>query len=495
MEKTAISFARGRGVRRDGLPFRGPPPRLIATIALIAAVAGFNVAAWAQPSPSPMAQPAAQAASPATTTATATAAATSPAGHPPLPYQMTDKSLGVVNCANSLCHGSVQPWKDSNVLQNEYVTWSRVDKHARAYKVLFNEQSMRIARNLGLGKASEAKICLDCHAHNVSKEERGERFKLDDGVSCEACHGPSERWLPKHVEDGAKHAGNLEAGLFPTDDPSERARLCLSCHFGNADRFVTHRIMGAGHPRLAFELETFTTVEPAHFKIDSDWEQRKRLWDGVKVWAIGQALAVSEMMDLLTDPKRGHDGLFPELVLFDCHACHHPMSDKRWAPRVPGLGPGVVRLNDSSMLMVRAIAHVVDPALGDRIASTMNRLQQTVTGGGDAVGSARSLKADVAQLTTELNQRTLTAADMRGVLAALVDEGLNGQYRDYAGAEQATMAIGSVANFMYQKGILKSARDINGGLANLQAAVANDEHYSPGQFETALRNFRGTVGL
>jgi hypothetical protein len=46
---------------------------------------------------------------------------------------------------------------------------------------------------------------------------------------------------------------------------------------------------------------------------------------------------------------------------------------------------------------------------------------------------------------------------------------------------------------MYQKGILKSARDINGGLAGLQAAVANDERYSPGQFETALRNFRGTV--
>ena len=475
MQKTAISSA-----CRFAPAFDGPLPRLIVTLALaIAAAATVGPA---------LAQPATQPSSPPTAT-------TQPAAHPPLPYQVKDKSMGVVNCANSLCHGSVQPWKDSNVLQNEYVTWSRVDKHARAYKVLFNEQSARIARNLGLGNAAEAKVCLDCHAHNVVKAQRGDRFKFDDGVSCEACHGPSERWLPKHVEDGAKHAANLEAGLFPTDDPSERARLCLSCHFGNADRFVTHRMMGAGHPRLSFELETFTTVEPAHFKIDSDWEMRKRLWDGVKVWAIGQALAVSAMMDLLTDPKRGRDGLFPELVLFDCHACHHPMSDRRWAPRIPGLGPGVVRLNDSSMLMVRAIARVVDPALGNRIASRMNQLQQAITGGGDAIGTARSLKADVAQLTAELEQRTLTGADMRGVLAALVDEGLNGQFRDYAGAEQATMAIGSVTNFMYQKGILKSARDINGGLANLQAAVANDERYSPGQFETALRNFRGTVGL
>ena len=473
MEKTAISSARRSApVRHD------PWPGLVATLVLVIAAATAGPA-WSQP---------------AVQTSSPPLAATASLPAHPLPYQVKDKSMGVVNCANSLCHGSVQPWKDANVLQNEYVTWSRVDKHARAYKVLFNEQSARIARNLGLGNAAEAKVCLDCHTHNVAKAQRGERFKFDDGVSCEACHGPSERWLPKHVEDGAKHAGNLEAGLFPTDDPAERARLCLSCHFGNADRFVTHRMMGAGHPRLAFELETFTTVEPAHFKIDSDWEKRKRLWDGVKVWAIGQALAVSEMMDLLTDPKRGRDGLFPELVLFDCHACHHPMSDKRWAPRIPGLGPGVVRLNDSSMLMVRAIARVVDPALGDRIASRMNQLQQTVTGGGDAIGTARLLKADVAQLTAELEQRTLTAADMRGVLAALVDEGLNGQFRDYAGAEQATMAIGSVTNFMYQKGILKSARDINGGLANLQAAVANDERYSPGQFETALRNFRGTVG-
>ena len=472
MEKTAISSA-----RRSAPRYCYPSPELIATLALALAAATAGPA-WSQPVAQPSPPP-------------ATAAASLPAH--PLPYQIKDKSMGVVNCANSLCHGSVRPWKDANVLQNEYVTWSRVDKHARAYKVLLNEQSARIARYLGLGNAAEAKVCLDCHAHNVPKAQRGERFKFDDGVTCEACHGPSERWLPKHVEDGAKHAGNLEAGLFPTDDPAERARLCLSCHFGNADRFVTHRMMGAGHPRLSFELETFTAAEPAHFKIDSDWEKRKRLWDGVKVWAIGQALAVSEMMDLLTDPKRGRNGFFPELVLFDCHACHHPMSDKRWSPRIAGLGPGVVRLNDSSMLMVRAIARVVNPELGNRIVSKMGQLQQMVTGGGDAVGTARALKADVAQLSAELDRRTLTAADMRGVLEALVDEGLNGQFRDYAGAEQATMAIGSVTNFMYQKGFLKSARDINGGLANLQAAVANDERYSPGQFEAALRNFRGTV--
>ncbi len=61
------------------------------------------------------------------------------AGTQPLPYQSRATSLGVVSCASDLCHGAVSPWKGSNVLQNEYVTWSRVDKHAtRAYQALLD---------------------------------------------------------------------------------------------------------------------------------------------------------------------------------------------------------------------------------------------------------------------------------------------------------------------------------------------------------------------
>jgi hypothetical protein len=415
----------------------------------------------------------------------------------PLPYQAPGKHLGVVNCASSLCHGSVTPWKGSNVLQTEYVTWSRVDKHAsRAYAVLFEERSQRIARNLGLKEpAQEAKLCVDCHADNPPPDRRGERFKVSDGVGCEACHGPSENWIRSHVAPDATHEQNIGRGLYPTSDPLAQARLCLSCHFGNKDKIVTHRMMGAGHPRMSFELETFTQTEPPHFVIDADWQRRKRAWDGVRVWAIGQAIVAQELLDVLLDPKRSHDGYFPELVVFDCHACHHPMSDKRWTPRVAGLGPGSVRLNDSSMLMVRQIAHVVDPPLGNRIAASMNRLQQSIVGGGDAMGQAKALRSDMTTLIGILEKRDIGPNDMRAILAGLVNDGLRGQFRDYAGAEQATMAIGSVANFMYQKGALKSARDINGGLAALQAAVGNDEHYSPAQFEAALKQFRGAVGL
>jgi hypothetical protein len=415
---------------------------------------------------------------------------------PPLPYNAADKSVGVVNCSSGLCHGSVQRFKDSSVLQTEYVTWSRVDKHARAFQVLANEQSKRIASNLGIADPAASKACLDCHAHNVPAARRGERFRLEDGVSCEACHGPAGRWLAAHLEEGSTHAGNLASGLYDSVDPVARARLCLSCHFGNADRFVTHRMMAAGHPRLGFELDTFTAIEPAHFRIEGDLEKRKRTWNGVQVWAIGQAIAVSELMKALADPKRRRDGLFPELVLFDCHACHHPMSEKRWVPRVGGAGPGVVRLNDSSMLIARQIAKVVDPSFGARVAETMNRLQQAAAGGGgDIALPAVRLNAEMDELVARLRTRTFAEAEMRAMLAGLIDDGLNGEYRDYAGAEQAAMAIGSVASFMYKRGALRSASDINSSLAALNAALSDDERYNPEQFRVALRNFRSVAGV
>ena len=424
------------------------------------------------------------------------AARTGAAAGAALPYRSAEQTVGVVNCASSLCHGSVRPWKESNVLQTEYVTWSRVDKHARAFQILSNAQSKRIAQKLGIGDPTKEKICLDCHAHNVPVAQRGERYRLEDGVSCEACHGPAGRWLAVHTEDAPTHEKNVANGLYELADPAARARLCLSCHFGNADRFVTHRLMASGHPRMSFELDTFTAVGPAHFRADSDYEKRKRVWDGVQVWAIGQAMVVSELMAVLADPKRSHDGLFPELVLFDCHACHHPMSDNRWTPRVPGLGPGAVRINDSSMLMAKQIAKVVDPAFGARVAQTMNELQRAAAGrGGDAVTLAQTLKGEMDELVERLRRRTFAERDMRAVLAGLIDDGLDGQYSDYAGAEQATMAIGSLASFMHQRGALKSAGTINSGLAVLQGAVSDDEKYRPAQFQAALRTFRGTIGL
>jgi len=135
----------------------------------------------------------------------------------PLPQDAPFKHLGVATCGGSTCHGAVEPFKQSNVLQNEYVTWTQKDKHAAAYKILLNERSQRIAKNLGLAKpAHEAPECLNCHAHFPKEDMRGPQFQLSDGVACEACHGGAAGWLGPHVANRGNHAENIAAGLYPT---------------------------------------------------------------------------------------------------------------------------------------------------------------------------------------------------------------------------------------------------------------------------------------
>jgi hypothetical protein len=414
---------------------------------------------------------------------------------PRLPYEAGGRHLGVVNCASSLCHGSISEWKGSNVLQNEYVTWSRVDKHAlRAAQVLTSERSRRIAANLGLKEPAHlAKVCVDCHGHNPPAQQRGERFKASDGVSCEACHGPAEKWIASHVAPGATHEDNVANGLYPTSDPVALARLCLSCHFGNKDKFVTHRIMGAGHPRISFELDTFTQTQPPHFVIDEDWQKRKGRWDGVRVWAIGQALAAQESLDVVLDPKRGRDGLFPELVVFDCHACHHPMSETRWKPRV-GTRPGTIRFNDSNLLMLRQIVRRTDPAGSAAFNAQVLQLHKAVAGeGGDALEAAARLRRGLDAVIAGLRGREFDDRDLRAILAGLVEDGIAGNYADYAGAEQATMAIASVMNFLARRGSLGDVRAANAALDRVFETVRNDEKYRGERFQSALAGLKPHV--
>jgi hypothetical protein len=169
-----------------------------------------------------------------------------------LPYQLPNKHLGVATCSSSVCHGNVKSTSNYDVQLNEYVTWAHNDAHAKAYSVLQNERSRAIAAKLGLPAAHTAKICLDCHADNVPEAMRGREFNLTDGIGCETCHGGAERWLESHTSKQTTYEDNLKRGMFPTANIGPRATLCVSCHVGNSDKFASHRIMGAGHPRLSF---------------------------------------------------------------------------------------------------------------------------------------------------------------------------------------------------------------------------------------------------
>lgn len=350
--------------------------------------------------------------------------------------------LGVATCAGSNCHGSSAPKHDTTVLQTEFMTWHRKDRHSQAFQSLTSEAGQRIARNLGIEDAGKSETCLVCHADHVPPHLRGRRFQVSDGVGCEACHGAAENWLGLHVTGHASHADNVAAGMYPTDSPEARARLCLGCHMGDAEHPIDHRIMGAGHPRLSFELDTFTEIAPAHFRRDADYRERKGAYNAAMTWAIGQLAAAHIYLQAYRAHRGGHATGFPEFSLFSCHSCHRPLDEPQWQPRgTSSAAPGTVRIADAHLLMVLAIARGLDPneaalyerALSDLHAHSQGSTAAPVESAGrmlESVDRLRGLLAGVRNVET-----------VEKIALGVIELGKAGEFADYAAAEQAVMAI------------------------------------------------------
>src|SRR3954454_11671335 len=170
--------------------------------------------------------------------------------------------IGAGGCASSNCHGatSAAPAAENRILGNEYATWSVSDKHARAYKALEEARGKRMAEILGIADATRDKRCVVCHAVGSPDKSRS------DGVACEACHGPAEGWLGPHTKPDS-HDASVRAGMTDTKKLDIRAKTCLACHLGAAGQDVDHELIAAGHPDLAFELDTFTAAQPAHHRM------------------------------------------------------------------------------------------------------------------------------------------------------------------------------------------------------------------------------------
>ncbi len=402
----------------------------------------------------------------------------------PLPSEAEYKHLGPATCASSVCHGKVTPDQAANVWLNEYRVWSRDDPHSGAYNVLRSDASRLMAEKLGLSSATTARVCLDCHADNVPSERRGEKFQISDGIGCEACHGGAERWIESHAEAGATHADNLARGMYPTDQPVARARLCMSCHVGTTGRFADHDIMAVGHPRMSFELETFTVNQPAHYHVDEDYLERKGNIRSVHMWATGMVMKARRQLDLIQSELFSGHGLFPELAFFDCHACHHPMNDSRMRENslTAGLPPGVVRLDDSSSQMVLAIVSVLDPEAENRLKERVRALHRSTTQGSAPLrDSARRLDDMLSEMTDLISRHEYSDQDIQQIRRRLLERSAQGEYRDFTSAEQAFLAVETLSLELGDQERIALSLDA------WFESLSNEHDFDPGRFAAVAR--------
>jgi len=237
---------------------------------------------------------------------------------------------GAISCAAASCHGG-----DAHTVGGEYATWIANDPHKKAYMVLYNEVSEKIARNLASLKpdgkeipAHKDALCLKCHSLPVEPafDQHG---IVRQGVSCEGCHGPAEHYLTTHFQGSFKALSVQDKaeqyGLYPTKDIGFRAVMCASCHVGDASREVNHDLIAAGHPRLMFEFSAYHE----HPKYGKHWTEKASPSDfEVRSWAIGQAAVIKSSLDLLEARLKTEKAPWPEFTEYSCYACHQEIGTK-----------------------------------------------------------------------------------------------------------------------------------------------------------------------
>jgi hypothetical protein len=376
---------------------------------------------------------------------------------------------GVATCAGSTCHS--RPAASGLVVrQNELITWqdphSEAGAHSRAWRVLTQPRGEAIAQRLGIGPAEKAPACLACHADPAPAAQRGARFQISDGVGCEACHGGAGGWIASHYAVGATHAANVEKGMIALDDPKTRASRCLDCHFGGAseNQFVSHRLMAAGHPQIAFELDLFTALQK-HHDVDADYVSRHKVVAGpVKTWAVGQAMALDRMLTLYGPRTPG--GVFPEFVFFDCQSCHRTFSsdDPKWRP-VSEPNParpipvGTPPFNDANMIMLSAAAKVAAPALAGKLDAESRAFHEALAqNGGVARERATALAATSRSLADAFARHDFNRAETLAIFQGLLTGETAKRYTDYSGAYQAVMATDTLLNGLVADGALDRAQ-------------------------------------
>ena len=412
--------------------------------------------------------------------------------------------VGVASCAGSTCHGRMEG--DGKVVrQDELMRWQEPSTpggaHSRAFAVLGGARGRQIAATLGLGDPTAAPACLGCHSTPAAA--RGARFLTSDGVGCEACHGAAGGWIASHYAVGASHAGNVAAGMIPLDRPQARASVCLDCHFGSdrPGQFVDHRIMAAGHPRISFELDLFSSMQ-AHHDEDADYARRKGRTDSLKFWAVGQAMAVERALTLYAGAK-GTEGAFPEFYFFDCQSCHRRIYDqaersKTWEAN-PGrpIPAGMPPFNDENMILLSAAARVAAPGLAGRFDADSKAFHAAIaTDRRAAMVAAGKLAASARALGDAFAGGGLKGDMAFAIVREIAGGAIAPRFTDYEGSVQAVMAIDTLLNAMVKSGqvTVGAAAGIRADVNRAYAAVKEPNGYQPAAFRSALGSAARSIG-
>ena len=132
----------------------------------------------------------------------------------------------------------------------QYKVWA-ASPHAKAFATLATPEAAEVAKKAGVtGSPQQAPQCLECHTTGCqAPAEARAAVKPDDGVSCEACHGPGGNYSTMAVMK-AVFAGTTPPAGVGLVVPDEKT--CLRCHNEKSPTFkpfvYKERLAKIAHP-------------------------------------------------------------------------------------------------------------------------------------------------------------------------------------------------------------------------------------------------------
>lgn len=255
-----------------------------------------------------------------------------------------------------------------------------------------------------------------------------------------------------------------------------RAGVCLNCHLGSVHQAVYHRLLGAGHPRLTFELDTFTALEPMHWVLDKDYGERKGSYDPAAAWLIGQIERSKRLLQMLSTQVHTGKGLSmsPELSRFYCYSCHHDLKERQWKTHDYDGSPGELRLNLSSLHIVERALRVLNPNLSKNIS---NQVQEF------AKDQSLSRLKGLQSLFEKINvKNALDISVSKKLLLEFATFGSEVSHPPYEIAEQIAMAISSLVSKISPRAAIHK-KEIDG----IYVTLENPETFKGPPFNEACR--------
>jgi len=149
--------------------------------------------------------------------------------------------VGVKSCG--MCHKKEE-------VGAQLTKWQE-SPHAKAFEKLGSPEAKEAASKLGIADPQTSGKCLKCHSTAYNFGETGpvtDKITVQEGVTCESCHGPGKNYKSKEIMKDIKQA--IAGGLAnPALDN------CTKCHNDQNPTWKADRYTKKDGTKVGFDAE------------------------------------------------------------------------------------------------------------------------------------------------------------------------------------------------------------------------------------------------